>query len=154
MRRLNILLLFFISVAVWTQDKVSPYGNFLITSVGRIERSGRMWIINDMPDVGKHVLITQDSVTFDNVTLKIRNIVHEQFTESEYMLATGGSGQGASTFNDIGFSGTVLHYFRFQYDASSHNWVDNLFIQAIDVLTDTKYLISGNGYKYFCEKID
>jgi hypothetical protein len=47
MRRLNIVLLFFISVAVWTQDKVnpSPYGNFLITSVGRIERSGRMRII-------------------------------------------------------------------------------------------------------------
>jgi hypothetical protein len=154
MRRLNIILLFFISVTGWTQDKVSPYGKFLITSVGRRERTGRIRIIDDMPDVGKYILISQGCVTFDNLTLKIHSVVYEQFTESEYMLATGGSGQGPSTFNDIGFLGTVLHSFRFNYDASSHNWVDNLFIQAVDVLTDTKYLISGNGYKYFCEKID
>jgi hypothetical protein len=98
-------------------------------------------------------LITPDSVTFDGVTLKIGHIVHEQFTESEYMLWTSGSGQGLSTFNDIGFQGTVLHYFRFQYE-TEHNWVDNLFIQSINVLSDRKYLIAGNYHEYFCEKID
>jgi hypothetical protein len=154
MRQLNIVLLFLISVAVWTQDNGSPYGEFLITSVGDRGRTGRIQIIDGMPDVGKHVLINQDSVTFDNVTLKIRDIVHELFTESEYMRATGGSGQGPSTFSDIGFQGTALHSFRFHYDASSHNWVDNLFIQSIYVLTDINYMIHGNGYVYFCEKIN
>jgi hypothetical protein len=153
----KIVLLFYLcAVAVWAQDEVSPYGNFLITSVGRTEKTGRIRILNDMPDVGKYVLITPDSVTFDGVTLRIRNIVHEQFTESEYMLWTGGSAQGSSTFNDIGFQGTVLHYFRFQYDTfpGEYNWVDNLFIQCIEVLSDRRYLISGNYYEYFCEKID
>jgi hypothetical protein len=108
-----------------------------------------------MPDIGKHVLITPDAVTFDTVTLKIRNIVHEQFAESEYKLYTGGSGQGPSTFSDIDFQGTVLHSFRFHYDTrGEHDWGANLFIQAIDILSDTKYLIAGNGYCYFCTKIE
>jgi hypothetical protein len=74
--------------------------------------------------------------------------------QSEYMLWTGGSAQGPSTFNDIGFQGKVLHYFRYDTFPAGHNWVDNLFIQYIEVLSDREYLISGNRYEYFCEKID
>jgi len=81
--------------------------------------------------------------------------VRLQYTEDDFMKTSGGSGQGAMTFADIGFSGTILYEFYIRYTDLSvlgNNDLRDLF-KGILVISDKEYVFEGT-YFFFCEKVE
>jgi hypothetical protein len=148
------MILFIAKFDLAAQENIFPIGSYLILSAKQLDDHGRNIVEKkNYPYIGEIITITKSRVTFLNYTRQIRILSYQRYNENEFLLEWGGSGYGPISFEDIGFTGSILLGFRVRYEYDP-NWdYRKTFISTGYMLSDNEYLIIVNGYFCFCQKL-